>query len=125
MHRKLQRKNTQTQATSRAPQISELTETAISVSTGGGILLYNYSSYFNSDGDFTLYPSEFKWRKDGSLLIKKNKRLAFYKTEVDGKTDYNIEFKNMYTRENGFFYSIEGGVISIDAKYKSLSKKAI
>lgn len=29
----------------------------------------------------------------------------------------------MYTRENGFFYSIEGGVISIDAKYKSLSKK--
>ena len=91
--------------------------------TGGAILLYNYSSYFNSDGDFTLYPSEFKWRKDGSLLIKKNKRLAFYKTEVDGKTDYNIEFKNMYTRENGFFYSIEGGVISIDAKYKSLSKK--
>lgn len=93
------------------------------ISTSGGILLYNYSSYFNSDGDFTLYPSEFKWRKDGSLLIKKNKRLAFYQTEVDGKTDYNIEFKNMYTKENGFFYSIEGGVLSIDAKYKSLSEK--
>ena len=90
--------------------------------TDGGILLYNYSSYFNSDGDFTLYPSEFKWRKDGSLLIKKNKRLSFYRTEVGDKTDYNIEFKNMYTKEDGFFYSIEGGVISIDAKYKSLSK---
>lgn len=92
------------------------------LSTSGGILLYNYSSYFNSDGDFTLYSSEFKWRKDGSLLIKKNKRLSFYQTEVDGKTDYNIEFKNMYTKENGFFYSIEGGVLSIDAKYKSMSK---
>lgn len=93
------------------------------ISSSGGILLYSYSNYFNSDGDFTLYPSEFKWRKDGSLLIKKNKRLAFYQTQVEDKTDYNIEFKNMYTRENGFFYSIEGGVISIDAKYKSLSEK--
>ena len=92
------------------------------LSSSGGILLYSYSNYFNSDGDFTLYPSEFKWRKDGSLLIKKNKRLAFYQTQVEDKTDYNIEFKNMYTRENGFFYSIEGGVISIDAKYKSLSE---
>lgn len=93
------------------------------IGSNGSILLYNYNNYFNDDGDFTLKSSEFKWRNDGSLLIKKNKRLAFYETNVDGKTDYNIEFKNMYTKENGFFYSIEGGVLSIDTKYKSLSEK--
>ena len=49
----------------------------------------------------------------------KGKRLNFYKTEVQGKTDYSIEFKDMYVIEDGVFYCIKGGVINVPQQYKS------
>ncbi len=83
------------------------------------ILLYNYSNIFDEQGNFNLWPAEYTWQSDGSLLLHKGKRLNFYKTEVGGNVDYNAEFKTMYTIENGVFYSIAGGVLAVPAQYKS------
>lgn len=88
----------------------------------GKILLYKYSNYFTDDGFFRLKSSEYKMRDDGSLLLKKNKRLLFYKTEVNGTVDYSIEFKNMYRIKKGKFYSISGGYLSIPQSYKSITE---
>ncbi len=88
----------------------------------GKILLYKYSNYFTDDGYFRLKSSEYKMRDDGSLLLKKNKRLLFYETTVNKTTDYSIEFKNMYRIKDGKFYSISGGYLSIPQAYKSMSE---
>lgn len=88
----------------------------------GKVLLYKYSNYFTDDGYFRLKKSEYLRRKDGGLLLKKNKRLLFYETTVNKATDYSIEFKNMYHIKNGKFYSISGGYLSIPQSYKSLSE---
>lgn len=86
----------------------------------GNILLYAYDNYFNSDDEFTLRSSEYKSESDGSMLIKKGKRLNFYATKVNSKTDYSIEFKSMYKIKKGVFYTIESGALSIPRQYKSL-----
>lgn len=85
----------------------------------GGVMLYKYSNYINSDGYFKLKSSEYKWNDDGSLTIFAGKRLAIYDTTVQGQTDYSVEFKSMYTIENGKFYSIPGGYLNIPQNYKS------
>lgn len=84
--------------------------------------LTSYSSIFDSDKNFTLKTSEIIKRKDGGLLIKANKRLKIYETEVNGETDYSIEFPNMYTYENGKLYTISGGFINVPQQYKSQNK---
>ena len=89
----------------------------------GGVLLYAYGNYIENDGTFKLKSSEYKWKDDGSLLIYAGKRLAIYNTTVAGQTDYSVEFKNMYTIENGKFYSIPGGYVNIPQQYKSKDKK--
>ncbi len=86
---------------------------------GGSITLYKYGNYFNDNGDFVLNENEYKV-KDGNIVLLKGKRLNFYKTTVNGTTDYSVEFKNLYQFKEGVFYSIEGGVINIPQKYKSL-----
>jgi penicillin-binding protein 1A len=57
-------------------------------------------------------------KENGDILLLANKRLHFYKTEVQGKTDYSIEFKNMYQVVDNRFYSMNGGVIMIPQEYK-------
>ncbi len=106
------------------PGISYLnTDSSGNIINNGAITLYAYGNYFDSEGTFTLKSDEYKWRKDGGLTIYKNKRLSFYDTEYEGTTDCNIEFRDMYTQENGILYTIEGGVLSIDAKYKTKTDK--
>ncbi len=83
------------------------------------ILLYSKSSYFNSDDSFTIKASAYQRNSDGGLTLLKGNRLSYIKTQVQNEIDYNIEFKNMYTIEDGIFYKIEGGVIQIPAEYKS------
>lgn len=85
----------------------------------GGILLYAYSNYIENDGTFKLRKSEYKKNEDGSLTIYSGKRLLIYNTTVQGKTDYSVEFKDMYTIENNKFYSIPGGYLNIPQEYKS------
>lgn len=85
----------------------------------GNIMLYKYSNYITSKGYFRLEPSEYQWNDDGSLTVFRGKRLHFYDTTVQGKTDVSVEFKNMYVEENGTFYTIAGGYINIPQQYKS------
>ena len=87
--------------------------------TSGNILLYSYSNYFDENGTFVLTPEEYETRDDGGLKLLKGKRLNFYKTEVQGQIDYSIEFKDLYTIEDGIFYCIKGGVIRVPQQYKS------
>ena len=85
----------------------------------GGVLLYAYSNYIESDGTFKLRKNEYKKNEDGSLTIYKGKRLLIYNTTVEGKTDYSVEFKDMFTIEDGKFYSISGGYLNIPQQYKT------
>lgn len=89
----------------------------------GNIILYNFSNYFDLDGNFLLKPSEYGIGSDGSLIIFGGKRLNFYKTESAGVKDYTIEFKNLYHVESGVFYVINGGNIIIDPKYKEKTEE--
>ena len=87
---------------------------------GGGVLLYAYSNYINSDGYFVLGSDEYKINDDKSMTIYAGKRLNIYDTTLsDGSTDYSVEFKNMYIKEDGTLYSIAGGYINIPQNYKS------
>ncbi|MDD5823704.1 MAG: transglycosylase domain-containing protein [Firmicutes bacterium] len=92
------------------------------ITSSGSIQLYAYSTYFNSDKSFTIKESECTVNSDGSVTIKRGKRLNIYTTEYNGITDYSLEFKQMYLTADGTFYSIPGGYINIPAEYKSLDK---
>ncbi len=89
------------------------------LSANGQVLLYNKANYFDGNGNFILSASEYQWNPDGSLTIFAGKRMNFYNTKVQNKTDVSVEFKNLYTEENDLFYNIGGGVIAIGADYKS------
>ena len=89
------------------------------IKENGRVLLYSIDNFFDDEGNFFLWPAEYESMADGSLKLLSGQRLNFYKTSVNGETDYSIEFKNMYKEEEGIFYSCEGGYISIAQKYKS------
>jgi penicillin-binding protein 1A len=84
----------------------------------GNVLLYSRETFFDAEGDFILEDKEFKWNDDGSLTVYKGNRLNIYKTNVQGKTDYSVEFKNLYEVKDGILYSRAGGVWLIPAEYK-------
>lgn len=86
---------------------------------GGKILLYAYSNLFDDEGNFLLTQEEFLMNSDGSMTVFKGNRLNIYKTEVNGKVDYSLEFKGMYALDDGIFHSISGGYILIPSEYKS------
>ncbi|MCQ2544894.1 MAG: penicillin-binding protein [Clostridia bacterium] len=87
----------------------------------GVILAYHYGYYFNENGNFVLKKGDYTRNSDGSMTIKKGKRLNLYHTESESGTDISIEFKGMYKKaDDGKFYFIESGALSIPAEYKSL-----
>ena len=88
------------------------------LNANGNVLLYKKATYFDSEGNFVLSPSEYQWNADGSLTVFKGKRMNFYNTKVQDRTDVSVEFKNLYTEEDGLFYSVAGGVVSIGSDYK-------
>ena len=91
------------------------------ISDQGVVLAYHYGYYFNDSGNFVLKKSDYTKNSDGSMTIKKGKRLNLYHTESDSGTDISIEFKGMFKRsDDGKFYFIESGTLSIPAEYKSL-----
>ncbi|MBR3788231.1 MAG: transglycosylase domain-containing protein [Firmicutes bacterium] len=87
----------------------------------GSIMVYAYSHYFDDNDKFTLKKSEYTTNDDGGITIKSGKRLNLYEVEVNGAPDVSIEFKNMYTKDNGIFYFIESGALSIPQGYKSIN----
>lgn len=90
------------------------------INKNGAIVLYNYDNLFNDDGNFTLTSEEAHKDKDGNLIIDKGNKLNIYETEVNGKTDYSLEFKPMAVFEDGSLYAIPGGYINIPQQYKSV-----
>ena len=90
------------------------------LSDTGSILLYAYSHYFNDNDEFTLKSGEYTIESDGSMKILAGKRLNIYETEVNGSPDVSIEFKGMYTKDDGSFYFIESGALSIPQGYKTV-----
>lgn len=90
------------------------------IGANGNILLYDYNDSFNSDGDFTLKSDEATINKDGSVTIKRNKRLNIFTTKAGGKVNYSLEFKKQYVQENGTLYIYSGGFINVPSKYKKL-----
>lgn len=86
----------------------------------GDIALYNYDHFFNDKGSFTLSGDEVKINKDGSVTVKKGHNLNIYETEVNGETDYSLEFKTYYRIIDGQLYSIQGGYINVPSAYKSV-----
>ena len=90
------------------------------ISEDGVVLAYAYSNYVN-DGKFTLTSDEYDRNSDGSMKLLKNKRLNFYLTSSSAGEDISVEFKSMYKKEDdGNFYFIESGALSISAEYKTL-----
>ncbi len=88
----------------------------------GQIALYKYSNYFDDDGNFILSGADGDVRveSDGSITIMANHKLHIYETEVDGATDYSLEFKNYYFYDDDdILYSIAGGYLNIPSAYKS------
>lgn len=91
------------------------------VNSSGSVLMYQKSSYFNSDDTFTLSSDEFTFDESGNLVLLAGNRLSFYTVSAaEGATEEQIEFKQLYYMESGILYSINGGIIGgIDAKYKT------
>lgn len=90
--------------------------------SNGNILMYNRYTYFNDDESFTLKSDEYEMRGNGDMVILAGKRLNIYAVDDgSGGTVPQIEFKTVYYRENGLFYSIRGGYLTgIDNHYMSM-----
>lgn len=91
-------------------------------SSTNSIMLYSSSNYFNDNDEFTLTSDEYKLNNDGSMTILAGKRLNIYQTEVNGEPDVSIEFKTMYENDNGIFYCIDSGALSIPQGYKTVDE---
>ena len=88
----------------------------------GKIALYSYDNFFDKKGNFKLSGADgdVKVNSDGSITINAGHKLHIYETEVNGETDYRLEFKSYYTYDdNAILYSISGGYLNIPSTYKS------
>jgi penicillin-binding protein 1A len=83
------------------------------------ILLYSYDNFFDEEGVFTLSPDEYEAMPDGGLKLLAGKRLNFYYTQTQDRSDYNIEFKDLYVQDDKLYSIIRGGVIPLASEYKS------
>jgi penicillin-binding protein 1A len=83
------------------------------------ILLYAYGSFFDEAGVFTLTPDEYEALSDGGLKLLTGKRLNFYFTQSNDRSDYSVEFKDLYVQEEKLYSIIRGGVIPIPSECKS------
>lgn len=107
--------------TSNFPRVSNLKKDGNGniIGVNNKILLYNNETYFDNNGFFVLSSEEYKANGDGSVTIFKGKRLNIFNTTVKGEPDYSLEFKDIYIMEDSIFHSMNGGHISIPAKYKN------
>ncbi len=91
------------------------------IDSNGNIIMYKKSSYFNSDGSFSLKDGEYSFDDDGNLILYAGQRLKFYTVKGSGESEeQQIEFSKLHYTEDGVLYDINGGVINgIDAQYKT------
>ena len=89
------------------------------ISSSGAVLMRPYQTYFDDDGNFTLTKGEFTKGDDGTITLKKGKRLDFYAVSAGDSEYVSVEFKGLYKQDDGALYFIEGGSLSIPAGYTS------
>jgi penicillin-binding protein 1A len=82
-------------------------------------LLYDYGNCFDEEGYFALKSDEYELQNNGDLLLMGGKRLNFYTTNVNGATDYSVEFKDLFVQEDKTYYFMRGGVVFIGSEYKT------
>lgn len=87
----------------------------------GGIMLYRYRNLINSKGLFKLRPGDFSTDDQGNIILRSGRRLTFYKTKTEGKKDYAVEIRDMYSTRNGIVYSIQGSTLLIPRQYKKMN----
>lgn len=92
------------------------------LTSGGSIMLYKYDNMFDGNGNMVLGSDECTINKNGSVTVNRGHRLNIYTTTSGGVTDYSLEFKHSYVREDRTLYTYAGGYINIPAKYKSLDE---
>ncbi|MBO4235970.1 MAG: hypothetical protein J5928_06015, partial [Firmicutes bacterium] len=90
------------------------------VTEDGTIILRPYNDSFDENGNYYLNSDEFDRLADGRMIIYYGNRLKIYKTDVNGETDYSLEFPSMYLYDDNWdYYTISGGYINIPINYKS------
>lgn len=90
------------------------------VNSDGSIMLYNYSNFFDGNGDFVLYAGQYGYDDAGNLYLYKNNRLNFYNVKSNGNVvDITINFKPMYLYKDSILHITSGGTIAVDAAYKT------
>ena len=87
------------------------------ISESGDVLMRPKSAYFDKDGKFKLKKKEFTKGGDGSITLKKGKRLDFYGVQSGDEEYVSIGFKSMYSQDDGSLYFREGGTLSVPAAY--------
>jgi len=90
------------------------------INSDGNIMLYNMNTFFESDGSFALEPGQYGYDDYGNLYIYKGNRLTFYETKSGSDTvDISINFKPLYTYQDGILYISNGGTINVNPAYKT------
>ncbi len=91
------------------------------ITSSGSIMLYKYDNII-SNKRFTFKSDEFSKKESGKVVLRKNRRLKFYKTVVNGEEGVSVEMPKMYYWKDGYFYSVEGAYINIPPGYAYLNK---
>jgi len=89
------------------------------ISASGAVLMRPYQSCFDSDGNFRLSKEEYSKGEDGTVTLKKGKKLDFYAINAGDSEYVSAEFKGLYKQDDDALYFIEGGSLSIPAGYTS------
>lgn len=90
------------------------------VNDSGYVIMYPYDNVFDEEGNYYLPAENYERLADGRMIIYYGKFLNIYKTDVNGTTDYSLEFPSMYVYDEEWNYStIAGGYINIPQNYKS------
>ncbi|MDO4481663.1 MAG: transglycosylase domain-containing protein [Bacillota bacterium] len=90
------------------------------LNSDGSIMLYDYNSFFDGNGDFVLYAGQYGYDDAGNLYLYKNNRLNFYNVKSNGNVvDIAINFKPMYLYKDSILHISSGGTIDVDSAYKT------
>ena len=90
------------------------------ISSNGTVLYYKMSNYISGKGNFYLKQNDYTIDEQGNMYLQPGRRLNFIQTQTNGASDCSIEFKKMYSYDNGVMHIIENGTILVPQQYKEL-----
>ncbi len=89
------------------------------INKDNNVMLFYDKTFFDADGNFVLKKSEYEVMPNGDLRVFRGNRLNIYRVTSNGQTTIQLEFKNIYSDDDGTFYQMNGGVINIPSAYMS------